>query len=144
MTPSWSKRVGPSVVVVVVVEYYIHIYIYIVVGQVDRTPTVFPQRESNSFKSIDYFPEKFAAPRRGCCASPIWACSPNATYTHTSASSNHMNLRKPMFLNPLFFTFSKSRWRFHFGYGFCMPSTCCKTCRPTSLTKKRDVQFAHI
>ena len=28
--------------------------------------------------------------------------------------------------------------------GFCMPSTCCKSCGPTSLTKKCDVQFSLI
>ena len=49
-----------------------------------------------------------------------------------------------MFLNPSFFTFSKSYWRLHFSYSFCMPSTCCKSCGPTYSTKKRDVQFAYI
>ena len=126
------------------VEYYIYTYIYIVVGQVNRPPTVIPQRESNSCKSVYNSLEKSVGARTRCCSPPVRAWSPNATYTHTSASSNHMSLQQPMFSNPSFFTFSKSYWRLHFSYGFCMPSTCCKTCGPTSLTKKRDVQFSYI
>ena len=122
----------------------LYIHIYIVVGQVDHTPTVIPQRESNSCKSSFNSPEKSVPARRSRCSPPVRACSPNATCAHTSASSSHTSLRKPMFLNPSFFTFSKSYWGLHFSYGFCMPSTCCKTCGPTSLTKKRDVQFSYI
>ena len=114
------------------------IYTYIYILLLNRLPahlSFFPS-ENQSLSKVFIIPEKFVAVRRGVCASPVWACSPNATYTHTSASSSHMSLQKPMFLNPSFCTFSKSYWRLGFSYGFCMPSTCCKTGGPTSLTKK--------
>ena len=129
---------------VVVVEYYIYIYIYIVVGQVNRTPTVFSQLELEFCKSIYYLSGKSVAARTSCCSPHVCHLLCGALFSNESALAFHMRLQKPMKFDHQFLHFFKSHWRPHSSYSFCMPSTCCKSCGPTSSTKKRDVQFPHI
>ena len=89
MTPSWSKRIGPSEIIVVVECYlFIYIYIYIIVVQVIRPPAYFPREATCSFKNAFAAPVFLVAPERVFVLRLLpggAAGFPNVTFSNTSA-----------------------------------------------------------
>ena len=121
-----------------------YILIYIVVVQVDRPPTVFPQRELEFCKSIYYLHGKSVGARTCLCASPVCHLLCGALFSNESAPAFHMRLQKPMKSDHRFFDFSKSHWRPHFSYVFDMMPSCYNTCDLTTLQKNQQIQFYNI
>ena len=105
----------------------LHILINIVVEQVIRPLTVFPQRELEFCKSIYYLPGNPVGARTSCCASPVCHLLSGALFSNESAPAFHMRLQKPMNLDHRFFDFSKSHWRPHSSYVFDLTPSCYNT-----------------
>ena len=122
----------------------LHILINIVVEQVIRPTTVFPQRELEFFKSIYYLPGKSVGARTSCCASPVCHLLSGALFSNESAPAFHLRLQKPMNSDHHFLHCSKSHWELHFSYGFDMTSSCYNTCGLTKFWKLHHVQFRLI